>query len=149
MPTESESSGPTEPLIVEADDVDALELNVSGDDLSTHFTEESVSISLKYFMKSCECFSEWQQKELKKFSATLEKISGYSAELLRKAKPLCDSHKGGPSENRFKRPSSLSDDLLFYELKIDPSNKARVHGFFVGSVFFLVWLDRKHACFPS
>lgn len=149
MQTESESSGEAEPLIVEVEDVDPKELNVSADDLSIHFTKESVSISLKYFMKSCECFSEWQIKELKKFSAILEKISGYSPDLLRKAKPLCDSHKGNPSEDRFRRPPTVSDDLLFYELKIDASNKARVHGFFVGSVFFLVWLDRKHACFPS
>ncbi|MFJ5487377.1 hypothetical protein ACIKTA_07040, partial [Hansschlegelia beijingensis] len=32
-----------------------------------------------------------------------------------------------------------------WEIKVDPSNKLRIHGLFVDSVFFLVWLDREHA----
>ena len=110
--------------------------------------DEGVSISLKYYRKDSECFSAWQSSELKKFSAALEKISGQTAKDLKSYKPLCVKHKGPPAAKRFSRPDSLSEDLDFYEIKIDASNKARVHGVFVDSIFFLVWLDRQHAVFP-
>jgi hypothetical protein len=41
----------------------------------------------------------------------------------------------------------VSEDIPFYELHVH--SKARVHGFFVESVFFLVWLDRNHRAFPA
>ncbi|HEY5064328.1 MAG TPA: hypothetical protein VIJ04_05785 [Xanthobacteraceae bacterium] len=122
---------------------------VSTDILSRHFNAQSVSISLKYYMKSCECFSEWQNRDLKKFSSIIEKIGGYTPELLQGTYNLCVAHKGPPAAPRFRRPDNISEDILFHELKVDSSNKARIHGFFAGSVFFLVWLDRSHACFPS
>jgi hypothetical protein len=125
------------------------EPRISDDDLAGHFVKESVSISLKYYLSSCECFSDWQARELKKFTGTIEKISGYDVDQLQRTKSLCDSHKGPPSYARFRRPDSVSDDVLFYEIKVDPSNKARIHGFFVRGVFFLVWLDRKHQCFEQ
>lgn len=147
MQSASTSNGPTEKLQVEEPAL--VDPVVSPDDLEKHFTLESVSISLKYYSRSCECFSDWDSRDLKKFSATLEKISNYAAEQLQKTKPLCDSHRGPPSRERFKRPSVISEDVQFFELKVDPGNKARVHGFFVRSVFFLVWLDRKHQCFEQ
>lgn len=124
-------------------------LSISIEDLTQHFQQDSVSISLKYFQKSCECFSKWGNAELKKFSSTIEKIRGYAPDQLKANKSLCDMHKGAPSKDRFKRPQEISEDIKFYEIKVDPSNKARVHGFFVETVFFLVWLDRKHGCFPQ
>jgi hypothetical protein len=123
--------------------------SVSTDELSRHFSDHSVSISLKYYSKSCECFSLWQPRDLKKFSATIEKISGYTPELLKSTYSLCVAHKGEPNARRFSRPSGISEDVAFHEIKVDPSNKARIHGFFAGSVFFLVWLDRAHECFPQ
>jgi len=57
--------------------------------------------------------------------------------------------RGPPSAARFKRPQDISEDIKFYEIKVDPSNKARIHGFFVQGVFFLVWLDRGHNCFAQ
>jgi hypothetical protein len=60
---------------------------------------------------------------------------------------LCHSHRGPPKAKRFTRPDDISEDVLFYGLRV--TDKARVHGFFVDSVFFLVWLDRKHECFPD
>ena len=41
------------------------------------------------------------------------------------------------SRSCFRRPNGISEDIQFHELKVDASNKARIHGFFVGSVFFL------------
>lgn len=127
-------------------DIEPIKLS---DPILSHFGSDSVSISLKYCRTSCECFSAWQKNELKKFSATISKISGYSPLQLQSNTNLCGSHKGQPSQERFCRPDTISDDIRFFEIKVDPSNKARIHGFFVGSVFFLVWLDRKHACFPE
>lgn len=117
--------------------------------LSKYIDAKHVSVSLRYFQRSCECFSKWEKNELKKFSQTLDKIRGYSPEQLKLHKPLCDNHKGEPAERRFSIPSEISLDTPLHEIKVDPSNKLRMHGFFSGSVFFLLWLDREHACFPE
>lgn len=111
--------------------------------------DEGISISLKYYRKETECFSDWQKGELKKFSAIGHKISGQTALKLKAYKPLCEKHKGPPAEARFARPDNLSEDLELYEIKVDPSNKARIHGVFVNSIFFMIWLDRNHAVFPE
>ena len=117
--------------------------------LAAHLDARSVSVSLRYFRRECECFSAWTGEELKKFSSTLEKIRGYTAELLVTNTKLCAGHKGPPSEARFAFPSDVSEDQSIFEIKVDPSNKLRMHGFFVGQVFFLIWLDREHACFKE
>src|ERR1700752_2794526 len=130
MPNASGNTG-TDPTELEIEEPAPPEPEVSEDDLARHFVKESVSISLKYYLSSCECFSDWQPRDLKKFTGTIEKISGYDVDLLQRTKSLCDSHKGAPSYARFRRPDAISDDVLFYELKVDPSNKARIHGFFV------------------
>lgn len=111
--------------------------------------DEGVSISLKYYREETECFSKWTSAELKKFSGMLKKVAGRNAKELQGFKPLCEPHKRAPAESRFKRHEKLSEELALFELKVDPSNKARVHGVFMESVFFLVWLDRNHAVFPE
>jgi len=58
-------------------------------------------------------------------------------------------HKHAPAEDRFTRHAKLSEDLKFFEIKVDQSNKARMHGVILGSVFYLVWLDRLHAVYPE
>ncbi|MEO9623698.1 MAG: hypothetical protein ABJF09_02305 [Qipengyuania citrea] len=35
-----------------------------------------------------------------------------------------------------------------HEIRVDRSNTARMHGVIEESVFYLVWLDRKHEVFP-
>jgi hypothetical protein len=132
--------------IVEAEP-DSAPINLEKDRISA--PDEPVSISLKYYRPQTECFSKWTSQELKKFTGLIAKIRGHTATNLKAYTALCDRHKGKPSEDRFSRPVELSEDLALYELKVDPSNKARVHGVFVGSVFFLIWLDRKHAVFKS
>lgn len=111
--------------------------------------DEGVSISLKYYRQETECFSQWNPGDLKKFGSTVGKIKQLTADKLKGYKPLCEPHKNDPAEKRFARPDALSEDLSFYEIKVDPSNAARIHGVFVGSVFFLVWLDKDHAVYPE
>lgn len=134
---------------IKVETTDPSKIVIDANKLESHFTDDNVSISLRYYKKSCECFSDWKKDELKKFSATIDKLSKYSISQLKGHKPLCDSHKGPPAEGRFSVPDKISPDQLFHEIKVDPSNKLRVHGFFSGPVFFLVWLDREHACFPE
>jgi hypothetical protein len=83
---------------------------VSVENLSVHFEPDHVSISLRYYQMNCECFSEWEKHELKKFSNTAKKINGYSPTLLKRTLSLCDIHKGDPSEARLSAahsPTSL------------------------------------------
>lgn len=127
----------------------ALEKPIQTNDISSHLSAGRVSVSLLYFQRSCECFSDWQKSELKKFSGTIEKLRSHTVDQLKVKRSLCDIHKNPPKEARFSIPDTLSPDISLYEIKIDPSNKSRMHGFFVGDVYFLLWLDREHACFKS
>jgi hypothetical protein len=104
-----------------------------------------VSISLKYYNKNCECFSKWKKDELKGISSLIGKISQLEANKLRSGTRYCSAHKGPSKRERFQRPDWLSEDIVLYELEV--TDKARMHGFFVDSVFFLLWLDREHECF--
>jgi len=110
--------------------------------------EDTVSISLKYYKRSCECWSDWQTKELKEFSKTVEKLRKYTIQqLTTHGGPHYDTHKGPPKGAGFSRPDDVSKDIQFCEIGIGA--KSRMHGFIVGTVFFLVWLDRGHKVFPS
>jgi hypothetical protein len=110
--------------------------------------QAGVSISLRYYRKQAECLSKWKSVELKKLSGLIEKLKSHSATSLT-GSSLCTRHKGAPSEARFALPDSLSPELTLYELRVDQSNKARVHGVLWGETFYLVWLDRRHAVFPE
>lgn len=119
---------------------------VSLDDLPGEQT--GVSISLRYYRRQAECFSKWKSGDLRKFSGLIEKLRGHNARTLTGSK-LCSMHKGPPAEAKFALPDSLSPDLTLHELRVDQSNKARIHGILWGETFYLVWLDRNHAVFPE
>jgi len=53
----------------------------------------------------------------------------------------------GAAEDNFGLPKE--DDLVDqpYELGITRNEHGRVHGFFVETVFYVVWLDPKHQLF--
>jgi len=112
-------------------------------------SNEGISISLKYYQDKVECFSEWQGKDLKRFSGLISKIRNMTAAQLTGSSSLCDTHKGKPKAQRYSWPDGISEEITRYELKVDQSKKSRVHGALIGSTFFLVWLDRNHQVFPS
>jgi hypothetical protein len=120
-------------------------------DLITHFRAPHVSISLKYYQQKAECWSDWQRNDLKGFSKIIGQLRQQTANELKGrgdgGSPPCKNHKGSPRGSGFVRPKDVSEDIQFYELHVH--QKARVHGFFVESVFFLVWLDRGHRVFPD
>jgi len=134
------------PEIDSAADDESRQVTLNAD-LVPHFSGDKISVSLKYFVSSCECFSKWKPKELKALTALVDKLSDRTPEQVASNTKLCHGHNGPPERKRFKRPLDVSPDLRFYGLAV--IEKARVHGFFAGSVFFLVWLDRKHECFAS
>ena len=43
---------------------------------------------------------------------------------------------------------TIGKDYRMHEIRVDRSNTARMHGVIEESVFYLVWLDRKHEVFP-
>lgn len=137
MPKESGKSGKNHSLTPKFGDESEtdIEPSITINDIEKHSTG-AVSINLRYYYNKCECFSQWQSAELKKFSGTIEKIRGYTFDTLRVNKTLCEIHRGPPKASRFSRPESISDDIQFYEIKVDPSKKLRIHGFFIKDIFF-------------
>ena len=106
-----------------------------------------ISIDLKYYHSKSECFSDWQKDELKKFSRFLNKVQGMTWTQICADGGLSYCNHKGPASRGFTRPSGLSLDVNLCELRVD--GKARVHGFQDSSSFYLIWLDRGHAVFPS
>lgn len=133
-----------EPRIVVRSDDAPKTLPIS-EELQKFLLAAGVSISLKYYDSSCECFSKWKSQELKGFSSLIDKIAQLGVSQLKSGTKYCDMHAGPSKLKRFQRPDDISPDIPLYELKV--TEKARVHGFFVESIFFLLWLDREHACF--
>lgn len=109
------------PLISPQIRVDEMEVSIDSDVTEEIVKEEAVSISLKHYQRSCECFGAWQTPELKKFSITVEKVRNYTVDAL-KTSGLCGMHKGPPSEPRFSVPSDISAETPIYEIRVDQSN---------------------------
>ena len=58
-------------------------VNVGAEDISRHLDKDHASVSLRYYQKSCECFSDWVKHELKKFSQTIDKMRNQSVDSLK------------------------------------------------------------------
>jgi hypothetical protein len=119
--------------------------------LLSHFPASGVSISLRYYQQRAECWSDWQQRDLKGFSKIIDLLRQQTVKELQGrgegGTPACKDHKAPCKVAGFVRPKDVSEDMQFYEIHVH--GKARLHGFFVESVFFLVWLDRSHRAFPQ
>ena len=104
----------------------------------TLHADGKVSVSLKYFDSKFECFSKWQPRDLKQFTAWLGKVREKSKADITSDTKLCHRHHG-----EVKRlPAEISRETFVYGLRI--TDKARVHGIFSGDTFYLIWLDRNH-----
>lgn len=118
--------------------------------------DNSPYVALKYYESKYQCFSEWNQDELKAFSSFVEKLKGVTWEMI-----WGSGGKYGKKEafgltihkDRKKLPNNgnalnkISPDIDAFELRV--TNKARVHGFRSKSAFFLIWLDRNHKIYPQ
>lgn len=119
-------------------------------ELVSHLANK-VSISLRYYQKKPECWSEWNDRELKSFTKVVVQLRDQTSDEIKgrgtRGSPACRMHVGEVKTAGFVRPPEISPDISFHELKV--TDKARLHGFFLGEVFFLVWLDRNHRAFPA
>lgn len=107
-----------------------------------------VTISFAHFRSETECLSSWGRTDLKSFVGTVEKMRAMDEKTLRSS-TLCSPHKPGRRiAERFTRPATIGEDHRMHEIRVDRSNAARMHGIIADSVFYLVWLDRKHEVFP-
>jgi len=104
---------------------------------------------LKYLRTETECLSEWHRPELKKLVQAIEKMRNMTVHELVVVSRLCSQHKYLPKLSRFVRPAGLGPDLPIYEIRVDRSNSARMHGVFIDNVFHLIWLDKNHQVFAG
>lgn len=112
--------------------------SISIDANQTQNDDDCVHVNLRYFQPKQECFSDWQIKELKQFSQWVKKMSDRAVADVQGDTQLCHAHVGKMKA----LPDEISRDAQIYSLKV--TGKARVHGFFFGNNFFLIWLDRNH-----
>jgi len=110
------------------------------------------SVSLKYYNPRFECFSKWPPDKLAAFSSFIGKLAGHTWGAIYNTGGKLGNKTGlgyTPHKHRNKLPplpNGPSEDLTFFELRV--TQEARVHGFRMGAVFFLVWLDKDHRIYP-
>jgi hypothetical protein len=114
-------------------------LGLPAEDLPAH-------ISLKYFDGSYECFSVWQQRELRAFTKFIEKLREHNWEDVKKTAGFGYAEHNRQHLPRKRILTLISPETTIFELRV--TQTARVHGFKIQSVFFLVWLDRNHQIYP-
>jgi len=106
-----------------------------------------VYISLKYFDGSYECFSEWQSRDLKTFTKFIDKLREHTWEDVKKSDGFRYTELNRAELPKKRILTIISPETTIFELRVN--QKARVHGFKVQSVFFLIWLDRNHKINPQ
>jgi len=99
-------------------------------------------ISLKYFDGSYECFSKWQQNDLKAFTRFISKLRDNTWQDIKRTAGLGYTEHNRQNLPRKQILTAISPETTMFELRV--TQTARVHGFRIHSVFFLVWLDRNH-----
>lgn len=117
-------------------------------------------VALKYFNSDWQCFSDWEQQELKDFSNFLNVLGSHTWEQVYKTGSKIPKHglaytkynlediKSEAIRSKLKDVEiQISEDINFFELRVN-QNKLRVHGFQSHSAFFLIALDRGHEAFP-
>lgn len=122
---------------------------------STKLTLRGISFSFKYYQSDHPKFT-CERKEAVYWLTLLERLkalSGWSTkELLSnrnaalrchpiKWETTCESGFGLPNEEQ------LIDTP--YQFSLSSNEHGRVHGFMIGEVFYVVWLDPDHLLYPS
>ena len=113
-------------------------------------SEPSLSFSFKYFQADHDKFSIAGRSDsyLRVLLDRFKAISGLTApELLRNRSSALRCHPirwSDTTENGFGIP--YEDQLVDcpYQFSLSSNEHGRVHGFFIGAVFYVVWLDPNH-----
>ncbi|RDC59403.1 hypothetical protein HME9302_00591 [Alteripontixanthobacter maritimus] len=117
--------------------------------LGTTKDDVGVSLSFAHYRSETECLSSWGPSDLKSLVGAIEKMRDMTVTQFRNSS-LCSPHrKGSKIPKRFSRPVSVAKDFRMHEVRVDKSNAARIHGVIENSIFYLIWLDRKHEVFPE
>jgi hypothetical protein len=86
-------------------------------------------------------------RQLQHLRKLIDKVQGLTPSQVKTDPGLQWKAHKGPAAIGFARPASLSRDVPLCEMRV--GGKARVHGALIDTTFYLVWLDRVHAVFPS
>lgn len=97
-----------------------------------------VHVNFRHYQRRQECLSDWQSRQLKQLSGWFEKMSNKTPDDVTSDTSNCHAHVGVTKP----LPRTVSRDVRMYGLKV--GKKERIHGFFLNSDFFVVWLDRNH-----
>ena len=120
-------------------------------------SDVEISFSFKYISTKNIKFN-YKQKKSKYFVTLIDRLTSLSCMTVKEIKtsrsksirfnPI-DFSKSTVTESGF--GLNDSDDILdeSYEFSISANNYGRCHGFFIGKVFFLVWLDPDHKLIKS
>ena len=136
-------------------DIEQKTLGLSNIDDDDKADEKKPYIALKYYDLSFECFSAWDNQELRGFSRFVEKLRNVDWNTIYKSAGQLGTKTGfgyTRHKDRSKLPNGgraikeVSQEIPVFELRI--GEKPRVHGFRMRSVFFLAWLDRNHRIRP-
>ncbi|SFK39360.1 MAG6450 family protein [Methylocapsa palsarum] len=128
-----------QPMKLPSDTLDSSKLEFS--------VVSKIEVSFKYWSSGSECLSDWQQAQLKFLRKFVDKIQNLTPTEIQTDQGLCYKLHKGKTSSGFSRPAAVSKDIALAEMRI--SGKSRVHGFVESGRFYLVWLDRNHAVFPS
>ena len=114
---------------------------------------DSVMISIKNVQSQFECFSDWTVQEMSKFWKFNQKLHDSTWAQVYETSSKGKDKRGFAltyidRKNYSTIPfiQELSEEINIFELRVDGA--IRVHGFRVGSIFYLCLLDRTHKICP-
>ncbi|MGI0492333.1 hypothetical protein ACN4EG_11160 [Alkalinema pantanalense CENA528] len=120
----------------------------------TPLKPKGVSFSFKYLKTDHKKFN-WNDREISYWITLLDRLknlSGLTAvELKSNSSKSLRCHPidwNDTSENGFGIPDEEQVVDTPYQFSLSSNEHGRVHGFFIGEVFYAVWLDPNHCLYP-
>jgi hypothetical protein len=121
----------------------------------TQIKPKGISFSFKYLKADHEKFF-WTDREITYWATLLDRLrnlSGWTAmELKTNGSPALRCHTidwPDTSEGAFGIPEEEQVVDTPYQFSLSSNEHGRVHGFFIGEVFYVVWLDPEHRLYAS
>ncbi|MBW8684553.1 MAG6450 family protein [Chitinophaga rhizophila] len=108
-----------------------------------------VIASIRLIQHDYQCFSDWSKQDMRSFWSFIGKLHRYDWKNLLDTGGKVNKTGLAPtiiSKDRYPNTTfrnSMEDNIDMIELRVD--NTKRVHGFRVGPIFYICWLDKNHA----
>lgn len=131
-----------------------LKTSTSGIEL-TKLKHQGISFSFKYYQNDHSKFSCNEKAAIYWLTLIdrLKALSGLSNQelLMNRSRTLrCHPIKWeNTSENGFGLPNEEQLVDTPYQFSLSSNEHGRVHGFLIGEVFYVVWLDPRHLLYPA